>query len=126
MVIGSPCPILVEGLIRGLRWGIGRKGAEAPSSLHIWMFISSILNRVTSGWRDGNGMYIHKYGGSRSPFGGQLTSGKFHAQGDAKWIVIRGQLSGHNDTPCRRPTSSRPPPGHTCWFQLLLISSNIF
>jgi hypothetical protein len=34
--------------------------------------------------------------------------GKFHDQGDAKWIVIRGQLRGHNDTPCGRPTPSRP------------------
>jgi hypothetical protein len=24
--------------------------------------------------------------------------GGFHDQGDAKWIVIRGQLRGHNDT----------------------------
>jgi hypothetical protein len=28
-----------------------------------------------------------------------LSLGKFHDQGDAKWIVIRGQLRGHNDTP---------------------------
>jgi hypothetical protein len=27
-------------------------------------------------------------------------SGKFHDQGDAKWIKIRGQLKGHNETPC--------------------------
>jgi hypothetical protein len=30
--------------------------------------------------------------------------GEFHDQGDAKWIVIRGQLRGHNDTPFGRPT----------------------
>jgi hypothetical protein len=24
---------------------------------------------------------------------------KFHDQGDAEWIVIRGQLRGHNDMP---------------------------
>jgi hypothetical protein len=29
-------------------------------------------------------------------------------RGDAKWIVIRGQLRGHNDTPCGRPTPSWP------------------
>jgi hypothetical protein len=29
---------------------------------------------------------------------------EFHYQGDAKWIVIRGQLRGHNDTPFGRPT----------------------
>jgi hypothetical protein len=34
--------------------------------------------------------------------------GKFHDQGDAKWIVIRGQLRGHNDTPFGRPTLGWP------------------
>jgi hypothetical protein len=32
MVIGSLCPISVEGVMRGLRWGIGSKGSEALSS----------------------------------------------------------------------------------------------
>jgi hypothetical protein len=31
MVISSLCPILVEGVMRGLRLGIGPKGAEALS-----------------------------------------------------------------------------------------------
>jgi hypothetical protein len=26
-------------------------------------------------------------------------NGEFHDQGDAKWIVIWGQLGGHNDMP---------------------------
>jgi hypothetical protein len=30
--------------------------------------------------------------------------GQFHDQGDAKWIVIRGQLRSHNDMPFGRPT----------------------
>jgi hypothetical protein len=34
--------------------------------------------------------------------------GKFHDQGDAKWIVIRRSLSGYNDTPCGRPAPGRP------------------
>jgi hypothetical protein len=34
--------------------------------------------------------------------------GKFHDQGDAKWIVFRRSLRGHNDTPCGRPASDRP------------------
>jgi hypothetical protein len=34
--------------------------------------------------------------------------GEFYDQGDAKWIVIRGQLRGRNETPCGRPTSGRP------------------
>jgi hypothetical protein len=33
--------------------------------------------------------------------------GKFHDQGGAIWIVIRGQLRGHKDTPFERPTSGR-------------------
>jgi hypothetical protein len=33
---------------------------------------------------------------------------KFHDQGDAKWMVIRAQLRGHNDTPCGRPAPGRP------------------
>jgi hypothetical protein len=37
----------------------------------------------------------------------QLAVGKFHDLGDAKCIVIRGQLRGHNDTPFGRPTPCR-------------------
>jgi hypothetical protein len=33
---------------------------------------------------------------------------EFHNQGDAKWIVIRGQLRGHNDTPFGRPAPGWP------------------
>jgi hypothetical protein len=36
------------------------------------------------------------------------TVGEDHDQGDAKWIVIRGQLRGHNDAPLGRPTPGRP------------------
>jgi hypothetical protein len=36
------------------------------------------------------------------------VNGKFHGQGDAKWIVIRGQLRGHNDTLCGGPAPSWP------------------
>jgi hypothetical protein len=32
---------------------------------------------------------------------------EFYDQDDAKWIVIRGQLKGHNDTPYGRPAPSR-------------------
>jgi hypothetical protein len=34
--------------------------------------------------------------------------GEFHDEGDAKWIVFRGQLRGHNGTPFGRPTPGRP------------------
>jgi hypothetical protein len=34
---------------------------------------------------------------------GTIAVGKFHDQGDAKWIVIRRLLWGHNNTPCGRP-----------------------
>ena len=37
-----------------------------------------------------------------------MVFGEFHDQGDAKWIVIRGPLRGHNDTPFGRPTPGRP------------------
>jgi hypothetical protein len=36
------------------------------------------------------------------------TLSKFHDKGDAKWIVTRGKLRGHNDTPFGRPTPGRP------------------
>jgi hypothetical protein len=34
--------------------------------------------------------------------------GGYHDLLEAKWLVIRGPLRGHNDTPCRRPTPGRP------------------
>jgi hypothetical protein len=42
-----------------------------------------------------------------------MVTGKFHDQGDAKWIAIRGQLRGHNDMPFGQPAPGRPigPPG---------------
>jgi hypothetical protein len=61
--------------------------------------------------------------------------GEFHDQADAKWIVIRTSLWGHNDTPCRLPSPGRPighpgsghPEGVIGVFQLLLISiANFF
>jgi hypothetical protein len=47
---------------------------------------------------------------SSSPRDSNLMSryGEFHDQGDAKWIVIRGQLRGHNDMPFGRPTPGWP------------------
>jgi hypothetical protein len=53
MVIGSLCPISIEGvisLIRGLRWGIGPEGGKALSSHHIWTFIPPA------------GLPVHPYG----------------------------------------------------------------
>jgi hypothetical protein len=38
----------------------------------------------------------------------QKEKREFHDQGDAKWMVIRGQLWGHNDKPFRRRTPGRP------------------
>jgi hypothetical protein len=53
--------------------------------------------------------------------------GEFHDQADAEWIVIRGLLRGHNDTPCGRPTPGCPgigcpygvSSGFIWWFYLL-------
>jgi hypothetical protein len=36
------------------------------------------------------------------------AEGEFQDQGEDKWIVIRGMLKGHNDTPFGRPTPSWP------------------
>jgi sodium-dependent multivitamin transporter 6 len=38
----------------------------------------------------------------------RIYIGEFHDQADAKWIVIRGPLRGHNDTSSERPTPGRP------------------
>jgi hypothetical protein len=53
--------------------------------------------------------------------------------GDAEWMVIRGPLLGHNDTPFVRPTpasfsAARDLPPSVCiwWFKLLLISNILF
>jgi hypothetical protein len=50
-----PMPISVEGVIRGLRWGIGPEEGEALSSHHIWMFILSVGKNL------GGGTYVHMY-----------------------------------------------------------------
>jgi hypothetical protein len=52
--------------------------------------------------------------------------GEFHGQGDAKWLVIKGQLRGHNDMPLGRPTQGWPSQGRILWFKLLFISTVIF
>jgi hypothetical protein len=46
--------------------------------------------------------------GSGSNAGRCRAKGEFHDQGDAKWIVIRGRLIVHNDTPFGWPTPGRP------------------
>jgi hypothetical protein len=62
--------------------------------------------------------------------------GEFHDQGDAKWIVIRGQLRDHNDMPLGRPAPGRPigrpgsgrPQGEFgvfSYYQLLILFFNI-
>jgi hypothetical protein len=38
----------------------------------------------------------------------ESKEGKFHDQGDAKWIVFRRPLGGHNETPFGQPTPGRP------------------
>jgi hypothetical protein len=61
---------------------------------------------------------------------------EFQYQGDAKRIVIRMQLRGHNDTPFGRPTPDRPigPPvvgcpqgvyGSLSYYQSVIFFSNI-
>jgi hypothetical protein len=47
----------------------------------------------------------HQFKNHKKTF--DVLLGKFHDQRDAKRIVIRGQLKGHNDTPFRWPTPGR-------------------
>jgi hypothetical protein len=60
------------------------------------------------------------------------NKGEFHDQGDAKLIVIRGQLKGHNDMLAANPQvacwppGGWPPSGRIWYFKLLLISNIIF
>jgi hypothetical protein len=60
--------------------------------------------------------------------------GESHDQADAEWIVIRSQLSGHNDVPFGRPAPGRPsgrpgsgrPSGVFCiLYVLVLLISNV-
>jgi hypothetical protein len=46
--------------------------------------------------------------------------GKFHDQGDAKWIVIRGELRTGNPWPAYRLPRGWPPSGCIWFFELLL------
>jgi hypothetical protein len=63
----------------------------------------------------------------------KIAEGKFNDQGDAEWIVIRGQLRGQNDMlsgghPWQAywPHRGWLPSEHIWWFQLLLISNILF
>jgi hypothetical protein len=65
--------------------------------------------------------------------GGNIDIGKFHDQGDAKWIVIRRQLRGHNDTCFGWPTPGRPislpgvgrPSGIFSYYLIVILVFNI-
>jgi hypothetical protein len=47
----------------------------------------------------------HSAGNSSVALGApRIRPGQFHDEADAGWIVIRGLLRGHNDTPCGRST----------------------
>jgi hypothetical protein len=67
-----------------------------------------------------------------------VSIGKFHEQGDAKWVVIRGRLRGHKDKrgagcrmwtgPCRYPFSIHHPPDHETWpkrIELTTVTQNL-
>jgi hypothetical protein len=60
---------------------------------------------------------------------GSIDLGKFHDQGDAKWIVIRGQLRGHNDMPFGQPTPGVGRPqgvfGGFIYYELVILIFNI-
>jgi hypothetical protein len=54
-----------------------------------------------------------------------ITLGGCHDETDADWLVIRGPLKGHKDTPFGWPTSGWPSSERIWCFQLLLISNVI-
>jgi hypothetical protein len=57
--------------------------------------VHAVLTRVTVGLR-----FLDSVSGKTNKNLFCITTGEFHDQADAKWIVIRGLLKGHNDTPC--------------------------
>jgi hypothetical protein len=77
----SPCPTLLHPAGGPpLKWPYGQFGGGPPTGRVAW--------------------------GRVLPFWTPHAVGEFLDQGDAKWIVIRRSLRGHNDMPC-----GRPPPG---------------
>jgi hypothetical protein len=52
--------------------------------------------------------FVSRVGGEAGQASRQLAAGGYHDQGDAEWIVTRGQLRGHNDMPFGRPTPGQP------------------
>jgi hypothetical protein len=95
--------------------------------------LTSYLGEKDGNSRTGDWMCDGRQFQRRVSFTLFILDGKFHDQGDAKWIVIRGQLRGHNDTPFGRPTPSRPiratrgglaaQRAYFWWFNLLSISN---
>jgi hypothetical protein len=82
---------------------------EFTTSLDVIEINVKLLHRILAKWpiKDLKRRLLIKVGPTI-----RLTSyallGEFHDQGDAKWIVIRVPLKGHNDTPCGWPTPSWP------------------
>jgi hypothetical protein len=59
---------------------------------------------------------LQQPGGAEAEDGGRVggAEGEFQGLVDVEWIVIRGLLRSHTDTPCGRPTpwpTYRPPGG---------------
>jgi hypothetical protein len=61
------------------------------------------LDRPLAWSRDGCSQGVECLGAGQG-----IGYGEFQDQVDAEWIVIRGQLRGHNDKPFGRPTPGRP------------------
>jgi hypothetical protein len=79
--------------------GLGPRTPDTPQNTLLMMINSKVINKpivnFTNRWlvSETNDLSV---------------CDEFHDQGDAKWIVIRGPLRGHKDTPFGWPTHGRP------------------
>jgi hypothetical protein len=108
----SPYAYAFQTLVLSLPFVSDSSSAAAASSPFTVTFVSFLLfidtffffmvsykNEATS---EGQVIMLHAHHSHHS-----VIHGKFRDQGDAKWIVIRGQLRGHNDASFMRPTPGR-------------------
>jgi hypothetical protein len=120
-IITSRSIVESRNVYDGFAWGHGhmaRSGHGLPK-----VSLGPAMLYPCTPWRRPalNWIYIFHGGSLLLPWSWTPHTSKFHDQGDAGRIVIRGQLRGHNDTPF-----GRPPLGGIWWFKLLLISNIVF
>jgi hypothetical protein len=105
MVISSLCLISVEGVIRGLRWGIGPEGGKALSSHHIWTFIPPARPFVGQNRGQGGGQgYVQMYGRTEGRTDGR-TDGRTNIW--TEWTSICDEMRVLRPPRGRCPKSER-------------------